>query len=81
MMAFHCMYALLYITNITSAYEDLAYCFWIAAGYKTVVAFPTVVSGAHGCAFIFTHRYYQLLEGCCIQCTGVIDKLLVLFSS
>ena len=40
---------------------DLAYCFWIDAGYNTMVAFPAIVGGAHGYAFIFTHGHYWLL--------------------
>ena len=47
-----------------------------------MVAFPAVVGGVHGYAFIFTHGYYQLLEGlaCCLQCTAITDRLYILFS-
>ena len=38
-------------TTIASAYEDLAYSFWLAAGYNTMVTSPAIVRGF--CAFIF----------------------------
>ena len=48
-----------------------------------MVAFPGIVDGAHGYAFIFTCGCYQLLEGlaCCLQCTADFDKLHVILSS
>ena len=42
-----------------------------------MVAFPTIVGGAHGYTFIFTHGFYQLLErlAYCLQCTDVQQLL------
>ena len=37
--------------TISSTYEDLAYSFWLPAGYNTMVTFPAIVSGIY--AFIF----------------------------
>ena len=48
-----------------------------------MVAFAAMAGGPHGYVFIFTHGLYQLLEGlaCCLQCTAVVDKHHILFSS
>ena len=42
-------------------YEDLAYSFWLPAGYNTMVTFHAIVGRFY--AFIFSHRIHRLLEG------------------
>ena len=38
-------------TPIPSGHEVLAYGFWIAAGYKTMVTIPTIVGGFYASIF------------------------------